>query len=74
MLGFEAKLVERPLVAGKDTSILVLFFVTLENINGDQDGASGEFGGAVAQKPRVVENKLTELESHLADNGLFIEV
>ena len=74
VLGFEAKLVEWSLVVGEDTGLLELFLITFENIDGDQDGASGEFWGVVIQKPRVIENKLAELESHVDDNWFFIEV
>ena len=60
------------MVSGKNTGLLVLFFVAFVDINGDQDGASGEFGGAVTQKLRVIQNEFTELESHLTDNGFLI--
>ena len=62
------------MVAGKNTGLLEFFFVAFENVDGDQDGASGEFGRVVFQKTRVIENELTKLESHLTDNRFLIVV
>lgn len=59
---------------GKEPFVVVLFLILLEDVDGQNDGASGDHGRLVVQEFGLVQLELADLESHILNGFVCVIV